>query len=60
MEELQLENRHTSGKWRLFIDSSQVSLKAVLPDNGNKLATILLVHADHMTETYENIQDFML
>jgi len=28
MEELQLE--HTSGQWRLFIDSSKVSLKAVL------------------------------
>jgi hypothetical protein len=35
MEELQLE--HTSGQWRLFIDSSEVSLKALLLHNGNKV-----------------------
>jgi hypothetical protein len=34
MEKLQLE--HTSGQWRLVIDSSKVSLKAVLLHNGNK------------------------
>jgi hypothetical protein len=56
MEELQLENKHTSGQWRLFIVSSKVSLKAVLLDNGNKLNTISLVHAVHMTETQENLQ----
>ena len=56
MEELQLENKHTSGQWKLFIDSSKVSLKAVLLDNGNKLNTIPLLRAVHMTETYENLQ----
>jgi len=56
MEELQLENKHSSRQWRIFIDPSKVSLKAVLLDNGNKLPTIPLVHAVHMTETYENLQ----
>jgi hypothetical protein len=35
MEKLQLE--HTSGQWRLVVDSSKVSLKEVLLHNGNKL-----------------------
>jgi hypothetical protein len=51
MEELQLE--HTSGQWRLFIDSSKVSVKTVLLLNGNKLPSIPLVHAVHMKETYK-------
>jgi hypothetical protein len=46
MEELQLE--HTSGQWRLFIDSSKVSLKAVLLLNGNKFPSIPLIHTVHM------------
>jgi hypothetical protein len=54
MEELQFE--HTSGQWRLFIDSSKASLKAVLLHNGNKFPSIWLAHAVHMTETYENLQ----
>jgi hypothetical protein len=56
MKELQLENKHISGQWRLFIALSKVSLKAVLLDNGNKLPNIPQVHAVHMTETYENLQ----
>jgi len=56
MEELQLENKHTSGQWKLFVDSSKVSFKAVLLDNGNKLTTIPLLHAVHVTETYEKLQ----
>jgi len=54
MEELQLE--HTSGQWRLFVDSSKVSLKAVLFLNGNKFPSIPLVHAVHMKETYNNLE----
>jgi len=56
MEELQLENKHTSGQWKLFIDSYKVGMKAVLFNNGIKLPTIPLLHAVHMTETYENLQ----
>jgi len=57
MEELQLE--HTSGQWRLFIDLSKISLKAVLLHNGNKFLSIPLVHAVHVKETYENLQFFL-
>jgi len=59
MEELQLENSHTSGQWKLFIDSSKVGLKAVLFDNGNKSPAIPLIHAVHMTETHKNLQDLL-
>jgi hypothetical protein len=54
MEELQLE--HTSGQWRLFIDSSKVSLKTVLLLSGNKFPSIPLVHVVHMKETYKNLE----
>ena len=57
MEKLQLE--HTSGQWRLFINLSKISLKAVLLHNGNKFLSILLVLAVHMKETYENLQFFL-
>jgi hypothetical protein len=54
MEELQLE--HTSGQWRLFIDLSKVSVKAVLLLNGNKFASIPLVHAIDMKGTYKYLE----
>jgi hypothetical protein len=52
MEELQLE--HTPEQWRPFIDSSKVSLKAVLLHSGNKYPSVPLAHAVHIKETYEN------
>jgi hypothetical protein len=39
-----------------FIDSSKVSLKAVLLHRGNKLHSIPLAHAVHVKEMYENLQ----
>jgi len=54
MEELRFE--HTSEQRRLSIDSSKVSLKAVLFHNVNKFPSIPLVHAVHMTETHEDLQ----
>ena len=54
MEELQLE--HTSGHWRLFIDSSEVSMKAVLLHNGNKFPSVPLAYAVHVQEIYKNLQ----
>jgi len=54
MEELQFE--HTSEQRRLSIDSSKVSVKAVLLRNVNKFPSVPLVHAVHMTETYEDLQ----
>jgi len=50
MEEFQFE--HTSGQWRLFIYSSKVSLKTMLLHNENKLPSISLVDAVHVTETF--------
>jgi len=54
MGELHLE--HTSGQRRLFVDSSKVSLKALLLLNENKFPSIPLVHAVHMKETYKNLE----
>ena len=42
--------------WRLFIDSSKRSLKAVLHHNGNTFASIPLAHSIHMKESYENME----
>ena len=39
--------------WRLFIDSSKVSLKVVLLHNGNGYPSIPLAHAANMKESYE-------
>lgn len=42
--------------WRLFIDSSKTSLKAVLLHNGNMYASIPVGHSVHMKESYENLE----
>ena len=43
-------------QWRLFIDSSKVSLKVVLLHNGNKFPTVPLAHAANMKESYESMK----
>ena len=43
---------HDPAEWRLFIDSSKSSLKAVSLHNGNKKPSIPLVYADGLKETY--------
>ena len=43
-------------EWRLFIDSSKRSLKAVLLHNGNKYASIPVGHSVHLKECYENLE----
>jgi len=57
MEDLQLQ--YSREQWGLFIDSSKVSLKAVLKHNGNKHPSMPLAHAVHMKESYTNIQGFL-
>ena len=42
--------------WRLFIDSSSKSLKAVLLHNTNKCPSIPLAHSVQMKENYENVK----
>jgi len=47
---------HDPEQWRLFIDSSKASLKAVLLHNGNIPASVPVGHSVHMKETYENLK----
>jgi hypothetical protein len=42
--------------WRLFIDSSKLSLKAVLLHNGNTLHSIPVGHSVHNKCSYENMK----
>jgi hypothetical protein len=49
-----LGHQHNTPEWRLFIDSSKVSLKAVLLHNGNKCQSMPLAHVVNMKESYEN------
>ncbi|XP_050822620.1 uncharacterized protein LOC127057686 [Gopherus flavomarginatus] len=46
-------------EWRLFVDSSKTSLKAVLLHNGNVLPSIPVGHAVHMKETYDNMKQLL-
>lgn len=47
---------YVSMKWRLFIDSSKHSLKAVLLHNGNKLASIPIGYSRIMKENYDYME----
>jgi hypothetical protein len=54
-----LNIKHNSLDWRLFIDSSKLSLKAVLLQNGNTLPSIPVGHSEHNEESYENMNILM-
>jgi len=47
------EKDYGPSTWRLFIDSSKISLKAVLLYNSNVLASIPLAHSSKLSESYE-------
>jgi len=49
------EKKYDPSTWRLFIDSSKRSLKAVLLHNSNVLASIPLVHSTKLSESYETL-----
>jgi hypothetical protein len=51
-----LDHEHKTTEWRLFIDSSKTSLKAVLLHNGNKYPSVSLVYGTNMKRTYENLK----
>jgi len=51
--------KHDPQEWRLFIDSSKLSLKAVLLHNENQHPSIPVGHAVHMKETYENLKQLL-
>ena len=46
---------HSIEEWRLFIDSSKTSLKAVLLHNGNRYASVPIGYSTHLKETYETM-----
>ena len=50
---------HIPLDWRLFIDSSKLSLKAVLLHNGNTLPSFPVGHSVHNKESYENMKILM-
>jgi len=53
-----LNINHIPLDWRLFIDSSKLSLKAVLLHNGNTLPSIPVGHSVH-NKSYENMKILM-
>ena len=52
----ELHHEHKPSEWRLFIDSSQRSLKAVLLHNGNSKPSVPIAHSIHLKETYDNMK----
>ena len=50
---------HGPTQWRLFIDSSTKSLKAVLLHNGNIYPLIPLAYSLQMKEDYENVNQLL-
>jgi hypothetical protein len=50
---------HNPLDWRLFTDSSKLSLKAVLLQNGNTLPSIPVGHSMHNKESCENVNILM-
>ncbi len=47
---------YNASDWRLFIDSSKRSLKAVLLHNAGLYASVPIAHSVHLKESYENMQ----
>jgi hypothetical protein len=50
-----LGREYNPDQWRLFIDSSKVSLKVVLLHNGRRFLSIPLACAANMKESYESM-----
>ena len=53
---MELGYEYRCDEWRLFIDSSKASLKAVLLHNGNIHPSIPVVHAVQLKESYETMK----
>ena len=51
-----LGREYNPDQWRLFTDSSKVSLRLVLLHNGNRFPTVPLAHADNMKEGHESMK----
>ena len=53
------EQEHSSTEWRLFIDASKTSVKAVLLHIGNQLPSVPVVYSMITRETYKNLKDIL-
>jgi len=51
-------HEYNPDQWRLFIDSSKVSLKVVLLHIENRFPSVPLAHAANMKECYESMKLF--
>ena len=51
-------HEHQSAEWRLFIDSSARSLKAVLLHNGNQFPSVSIGYGALVKESYETMKNF--
>lgn len=51
---------YSADEWRMFIDSSKRSLKAVLLYNGNTVASLPIAHSVTMKESYENVKTVLV
>lgn len=51
-----LKYSHVINEWRLFIDASKRSLKAVLLHNSNALPSVPIAHSVRLKETYDNLK----
>ena len=51
-----LKQEYSPSNWRLFIDSSQRSPKAVLLHSGNSKTSIPIAHSVHLKETYAKMK----
>ena len=51
-----LGHEYNTVQWRLFTDSSKVSLKVVLLHNRNRFPSVPLAHAASMKEIYESMK----
>lgn len=47
---------YNKNQWRLFIDCSKTTLKAILLHNGSKYQSISIAYSIILKETYENLQ----
>jgi len=54
-----LNMSNCSDEWRLFIDSSKVSLKAVLLHNGNVLPSTPVAHAFGIKESDDSMKQLL-
>ena len=53
------DQEHNSTEWRLFIDTSKTSVKAVLLHIGNQIASVPVAYSMIMGETFKNLKNIL-